>query len=299
MNYRKRFVVDPGAKVRLDKIDSGFKDKENQSRKDATAEIQKHVERLARAHYLLYADASKSLLVVLQGLDAGGKDGVVRHVFTAMNPQGTLVSSFKQPSRIEAAHDFLWRAHLHTPAKGQVVIFNRSHYEDVLVVRVHKLVPKAVWSERYELINDFERMLHEHGTRIVKFYLHISPEEQLERFAQRLDDPQRRWKISEADYSERKLWPDYMKAYEEALERTSTKRAPWYVIPSDHKWFRNLAISEILADTLEDMDLKLPPAEVDIAEIRRKYHAAATREARRDHQPFKVSTQGADAPPNL
>jgi polyphosphate kinase 2 (PPK2 family) len=148
MNYGKRFVVEPGAKVRLDKIDPGFKDKDNQSHKQATAEIQKHVERLAKSQYLLYADGSKSLLVVLQGLDAGGKDGVVRHVFTAMNPQGTLVSSFKQPSKIEAAHDFLWRAHLHTPSNGQVVIFNRSHYEDVLVVRVHKLVPKAVWSER-------------------------------------------------------------------------------------------------------------------------------------------------------
>jgi polyphosphate kinase 2 (PPK2 family) len=149
MNYRKRFVVEAGAKVRLDKIDAGFKDKDNESEKHATAEIQKHVGRLAMAQYLLYADASKSLLVVLQGLDAGGKDGVVRHVFIAMNPQGTLVSSFKQPSRIEAAHDFLWRAHLHTPAKGEVVIFNRSHYEDVSVVRVHKLVLKSVSSERY------------------------------------------------------------------------------------------------------------------------------------------------------
>jgi polyphosphate kinase 2 (PPK2 family) len=149
------------------------------------------------------------------------------------------------------------------------------------------------------LINDFERMLHDNGTRIIKFYLHISPEEQLERFAQRLDDPMRRWKISEADYSERKLWPDYMKAYEEALERTSTKRAPWFVIPSNHKWFRNLAISEILADTMDDMDLKLPPAEVDIAEIDRKYHAAAVRQARRDHQPLKASPREADKPPNL
>ena len=280
MNYRKRFVVEPGAKVRLDKIDPAFKDKHDNRRTSATPEIQKHVERLAKAQYLLYADGNQSLLVVLQALDAGGKDGVVRHVFSAMNPQGTLVSSFKQPSKIEAAHDFLWRAHLHTPAKGQVVIFNRSHYEDVLVVRVHKMVPKSVWSKRYDLINDFEKMLHDNGTRILKFYLHISPEEQLERFAQRLDDPMRHWKISEGDYSERKLWPDYMKAYEDAMERTSTKHAPWYVIPSDHKWFRNLAISEILADTMEDMDLKLPPAQVDIAEIRGKYHAAAARQAR-------------------
>ena len=242
---------------------------------------------MANAQYLLYADGSQSLLVVLQGLDAAGKDGVVRHVFTAMNPQGTLVSSFKQPSNIEAAHDFLWRAHLHTPAKGQVVVFNRSHYEDVLVVRVHKLVPKDVWSKRYELINDFEEMLHENGTRILKFYLHISPEEQLERFKQRLEDPMRQWKISEADYSERKLWPEYMDAYEEAIEKTSTKHAPWYVIPSNHKWFRNLAISEILADTLDDMDLKLPPAQVDIEDIRRKYHAAVSNQER--HEPAESS----------
>jgi PPK2 family polyphosphate:nucleotide phosphotransferase len=200
-----------------------------------------------------------------------------------------LAFSFKQPNNIEAAHDFLWRAHLHTPGKGQVVIFNRSYYEDVLVVRVHKMVPKSVWSRRYDLINDFEKMLHDNGTRILKFYLHISPEEQLERFAQRLDDPMRHWKISEGDYSERKLWPEYMEAYEEAIAKTTTKGAPWYVIPSDHKWFRDLAISEILADTLEDMDLKLPRAAVDIPEIRRKYHAAAAGQARRGQKPPKAS----------
>ena len=210
MNYRKRFVIEPGAKVRLGKIDPGFKDKHDESHKDAAPEIKKHLDRLAKAQYLLYADGSKSLLVVLQALDAGGKDGVVRHVFATMNPQGTLVSSFKQPSEIEAAHDFLWRAHLHTPAKGQVAIFNRSHYEDVLVVRVHKMVPKSVWSKRYELINDFEKLLHDNGTRILKFYLHVSPEEQLARFEQRLDDPMRHWKISEGDYSDvscgRTIW---------------------------------------------------------------------------------------------
>jgi PPK2 family polyphosphate:nucleotide phosphotransferase len=295
MNYRKRFVVEPGAKVRLDRIDPGFKDRHDESHDSATPEIQKHVERMAKAQYLLYADGSKSLLVVLQALDAGGKDGVVRHVFTAMNPQGTLVSSFKEPSSLEAAHDFLWRIHLHTPGKGQVVIFNRSHYEDVLVVRVHKLVPKHVWSKRYELINDFEKMLHENGTRVLKFYLHIDPEEQLERFKQRLDDPMRNWKISESDYTERKLWPDYVEAYEDAMEKTSTKHAPWYVIPSNHKWFRNLAISEILADTMEGMGLKLPSAEVDMAEIRRKYHSAAARQARRGHKSPKAPSRSKHA----
>ncbi len=175
-----------------------------------------------RRSIYLYADGDKLLLVVLQALDAGGKDGVVRHVFSAMNPQGTSVFGFRQPSKFEAAHDFLWRAHRRTPGKGEVVIFNRSHYEDVLVVRVHKLVPKAVWSKRYELINDFEKILSENGTRILKFHLHISPDEQLERFEQRLDDPLRHWKISKADYSERKLWPPISRH----MRRPWKERAP-------------------------------------------------------------------------
>jgi PPK2 family polyphosphate:nucleotide phosphotransferase len=274
MDYRKHFLVEPGTKIRLGKIDPAFKDAQ-QSQQGSAMEIEKHAERMAKLQYLLYADGRQSLLVVLQALDAGGKDGVVRHVFRAMNPQGTSVVAFKQPTRIEAAHDFLWRAHLHAPTKGEVVIFNRSHYEDVLVVRVHKTVPRSVWSKRYELINDFERILAKDGTRILKFYLHISPAEQLERFKKRLDDPTRYWKISESDYTERKLWPNYIEAFEDAIEKTSTKHAPWFVIPSNHKWFRNLAISTIVADTMEDMDLKFPPAQVDIAAIRRKYHAAA------------------------
>jgi PPK2 family polyphosphate:nucleotide phosphotransferase len=184
------------------------------------------------------------------------------------------VFGFKQPSDEEAAHDFLWRAHLRAPARGQVVVFNRSHYEDVLVVRVHKLVQHSVWSKRYELINDFETMLARNGTTMLKFYLHISPQEQLARFKQRLDDPSRHWKISESDYSERELWPQYMHAYEDAIAATSKKRAPWYIIPADHKWFRNLAVSQIIADTMDDMGLKLPPTRVDIADIERKYHAA-------------------------
>ncbi len=207
----------------------------------------------------------------------------MRHVFTAMNPQGTAVFGFKQPSKEELAHDFLWRAHLRTPAKGEVVIFNRSHYEDVLVVRVHKLVPQSVWSKRYDLINDFEKLLTDTGTRILKFYLHISPQEQLARFAQRLDDPARHWKISESDYSERKLWPEYVTAYEDAMTLTSTKHAPWFVIPANHKWFRDLAVSQIIADTMEDMGLKLPPAQVNIADIRHKYHAAV-RDAKKDEK---------------
>jgi PPK2 family polyphosphate:nucleotide phosphotransferase len=273
MDYRKNFLVKPGAKVRLSKIDASYTGK-HETHEKALPEIRKHVERVDKLQYLLYADGNQSLLVVLQALDAAGKDGVVRHVFSGMNPQGTSVFGFKQPSKDEAARDFLWRAHLRTPAKGEVVVFNRSHYEDVLVVRVHKLVPHSVWSKRYDLINDFEKMLAQNGTSILKFYLHISPEEQLERFKQRLDDPSRHWKISESDYSERDLWPQYVEAYEDAMTLTSTTRAPWYVIPSNHKWFRNLAVSQIIADTMDEMGLKLPPTHIDIADIRRKYHKA-------------------------
>jgi PPK2 family polyphosphate:nucleotide phosphotransferase len=277
MDYREKFMVEPGTKVRLSKIDPAYSGK-YESRDTAAPEIARHVERMAKLQYLLYADGDQSVLVVLQALDAAGKDGVVRHVFSGMNPQGTSVFGFKQPSKEEAAHDFLWRAHLRTPGKGEVVIFNRSHYEDVLVVRVHKLVPHSVWSKRYDLINDFEKMLTASGTRILKFYLHISPQEQLSRFAQRLDDPSRNWKISDSDYSERELWPQYVDAYEDAMALTSTKRAPWYVIPANHKWFRDLAVSQIIADTMDEMGLKLPPAHVDLADIRRKYHAAKREE---------------------
>ncbi len=273
MNYHKKFVVKPGSKVHLGKINPSYGDK-HQDEKAAREQTTKQVERMAHLQYLLYADASQSLLIVLQGLDAAGKDGVIRRLFTGFNPQGTSVFAFKQPDKVELAHDFLWRAHNHAPGKGEVAIFNRSHYEDVLVVRVHKMVPRSVWSKRYDFINEFEKMLAENGTRILKFYLHISPEEQLERFRKRLEDPARRWKISESDYSERELWPKYIKAYEDVLERTSTTRAPWYVIPADQKWFRNLAISQIVADTMDKMGLKLPPPRVDLALIRRKYHTA-------------------------
>lgn len=273
MDYRKKFAVEPGAKVRLAKIDASYTGK-HESHEKAQPEIEKHVQRMDKLQYLLYADGNQSLLVVLQALDAAGKDGVIRHVFSGMNPQGTFVFGFKQPSKFEAAHDFLWRAHFRTPGKGEVVIFNRSYYEDVLVVRVHQLVDQSVWSKRYDLINDFETMLSRNGTSILKFFLHISPEEQLARFNQRLDDPSRHWKISDSDYSERELWPKYVEAYEDAIALTSTKRAPWYIIPANHKWFRNLAISQIIADTMGEMGLKLPPTHVDMADIRRKFHTA-------------------------
>jgi PPK2 family polyphosphate:nucleotide phosphotransferase len=273
MDYRKKFLVEPGAKVRLSKVDPSYTGK-HETHEKALPEIQAHVERMDKLQYLLYADGNQSLLVILQALDAAGKDGVIRHVFSGMNPQGTSVFGFKQPSKQEADHDFLWRAHRCTPAKGEVVVFNRSHYEDVLVVRVHKLVPRSVWSKRYEQINSFETTLSRAGTTILKFFLHISPEEQLARFKQRLDDPSRHWKISESDYSERELWPQYVEAYEDAMALTSTKRAPWYVIPANHKWFRNLAVSQIIADTMDEMGLKLPATRVNLPDIRRKYHAA-------------------------
>lgn len=273
MDYRKKFLVRPGRQLRLSDIDPEESGEHGTHRK-AKSEIRQYEDRLEALQYLLYADGRQSLLVVLQGLDAAGKDGVIRHALTSMNPQGTFVSCFKQPSREELAHDFLWRAHRATPAKGEVVIFNRSHYEDVLVVRVHNLVPPEIWAARYGLINEFEAMLAQNGTKILKFYLHITPEEQLKRFRERLDDETRHWKISESDYLERKFWPQYIEAYEDAMTKTSTPAAPWYVIPSNKKWFRNLAIAQIITATLEDMALRLPPSHVDIADIRRKYHAA-------------------------
>ena len=278
MSYKKMFQVEHGDKLKLDKIDPDFTAK---IKKKATAleQIAKYTKKLRALQYLLYAESKRSVLICLQALDAAGKDGAINHVLGNMNPQGTRVRGFKVPSHEEAAHDFLWRIHRQTPGKGEVVIFNRSHYEDVLVVRVHDLVPKNVWSNRYELINDFEKGLIANETHIIKFFLHISPDEQLRRFKKRIDDPARHWKISESDYSERKLWPKYTEAYEDAIGKTSTNSAPWYVIPSNHKWFRNLAISKIVVETLESMSMQFPPPTVDLADIRRKYHAAVGAEA--------------------
>ena len=273
MNYYKEFMVPPGAKVRLDKIDAGFTDK-HESHEAAAPEIEKDLQKLRDLQFRLYAEGKQSLLICLQAMDAAGKDGTVNHVLSAMNPQGCSVHGFKQPSAEEAAHDFLWRIHKACPARGRVAIFNRSHYEDVLVVRVHNLVPKSVWSKRYEQINAFERLLADNNTRILKFYLHITADEQLSRFKQRIDDPSRHWKISEGDYAERPYWNDYRKAYESALNRCSTPHAPWFVIPANHKWFRNLAVARIMVQALEDMNPKFPEPAVDMADIEKKYHRA-------------------------
>ena len=273
MDYRKRFLVPPGRRPRLEDRDPAFTD-EGADKHSAAQEVAKLQRRIDELQFHLFAERKRSLLICLQALDAGGKDGVIRHVLGAMNPQGCRVVSFKQPSVEELAHDFLWRVEQETPKRGEVVVFNRSHYEDVLVVRVHHMVPKRVWSARYAMINDFERRLVANGTHIVKFFLQISKEEQLERFRRRLDDPSRHWKISETDYTEREYWDDYLAAYEHAIGECSTEHAPWYVIPSDHKWFRNLAVSRIVLETMEGLGIVLPTPTVDIDEIRREYHAA-------------------------
>jgi PPK2 family polyphosphate:nucleotide phosphotransferase len=274
LDYRKKLIVKPGSKVRLKDIDPGYHGK-HETEEAAAEDLNANVARLTALQYRLYAERKHALLIVVQGIDAAGKDGTCWHVITAMNPQGTTVTGYKQPTEKELAHDFLWRIHPHAPGLGEVAVFNRSHYEDVLVVRVHKLVPKPVWRGRYGLINDFEALLTDRGVTILKFFLYISPEEQLERFRQRLDDPLRQWKISEADYKEREFWDDYVEAYEAMLEKCSTGMAPWYVIPSNHKWFRNLAVSSIIADTLDDLKMKMPEPTVDLGQIRRDYHSAA------------------------
>jgi PPK2 family polyphosphate:nucleotide phosphotransferase len=256
-DLRATLLVKPGTRARLAKIDPnatfGF------DKSTAAPLTQRRLARLADLQDRLWAESRRSVLVVLQGIDAAGKDGTIGKVMEAFNPQGCVVSSFKVPTPEELAHDFLWRVHKRTPGKGEIGIFNRSHYEDVLVVRVHDLVPKRVWSRRYEQINDFERTLAEAGTTIVKFFLAIDRDEQRERFQARYDDPTRRWKFSMGDLEERKRWDDYQSAFDDALTRTSTSWAPWYVIPANHKWFRNLAVASILADTIAGMKPAYPP----------------------------------------
>src|SRR2546421_1668941 len=277
-NYVKKLIVKPSSKIRLKHFDPGYHGK-HESHKSALPEIQENRQKMEDLQYLMYAENKHSLLIVLQGLDAAGKDGVVRHVLTGMNPSGCVAVNFKEPTAKELAHDFLWRVHPHVPAKGSVVIFNRSHYEDVLVARVHGLVPEKIWSKRYDEINDFERLITtENNTTILKFFLHISKEEQLARFKKRLDDSARQWKISESDYKEREYWYDYTKAFEDVLTKTSTAHSAWFIIPSDHKWFRDLAVSQTIVRHMEDMDMEFPEPTVNLAEIRREYHQAAGEE---------------------
>lgn len=252
------FLVQPGSSLNLADHDPG--DTAGCGDKDAAkSEFKHNIERLQALQQVLWAENKHSLLIVLQAMDAGGKDGTIRNVFRGLNPQGCRVTGFKVPSEEERAHDFLWRIHKAVPRRGEVGIFNRSHYEDVLVVRVHNLAPEAVWRPRYEQINHFEKLLADSGTTILKFYLHISRQEQKERFEARLRDPAKNWKFSLDDVAKRQYWGDYMCAFEEALSRCSTPWAPWYVIPANRKWYRNLAISRILVQALEGLAMRYPP----------------------------------------
>ena len=254
----KALRVRPGSSPRLARVDPKDTSAFDGSKAEAEDRIERLRAELDRLQELFYADHRHAMLVVLQGMDSAGKDGVIRHVFSGVNPQGVEVASFKVPTDEERDHDFLWRVHRHAPAKGRIAIFNRSHYEDVLAVRVHRLVPKDVWMRRYRSINEFERTLVDEGTSVLKFFLHIDRREQRERIRARLADPTKRWKFSASDVRERTFWPKYKAAYEELLARTSTHHAPWYVIPSDHKGFRNWAVSRVLVDTLKGLRLRYP-----------------------------------------
>ncbi len=227
-------------------------------------------DRLSELQRRLWAESHQALLVVIQAIDTGGKDGTIRHVFTGVNPQGVHVRSFRAPSETELAHDFLWRIHQQTPERGAITIFNRSHYEDVLVVRVHDLVPEDTWRRRYGHIRDFERMLNDEGTRVVKLFLNISKDEQQERLQARLDEPDKNWKFNASDLDDRALWGDYQEAFTEAIAETATGYAPWYVVPANRKWYRNLVVSTILIETLESMDPQYPDPEpgLDAIEIK-------------------------------
>lgn len=270
-SYQRKFLVNPAASFKLTDIDPSDKGA-HQDKKSAQEELKHYLQRLLSLQYLLYAEDRQSLLICLQALDAGGKDGTIRHVLGHMNPQGCRVHPFRVPTSEEAAHDFLWRAHRRAPARGEVVIFNRSHYEDVLVARVHELVPEATWRKRYDAINAFEKQLVDNGTHVLKFFLHISKDEQLQRFRKRLNDPNRHWKISEADYQERQYWDAYQQAYQDALSRCSTPWAPWFVIPANHKWYRNLMILKIVVEYLDALHISTPEPRVDIEELKKKYH---------------------------
>jgi PPK2 family polyphosphate:nucleotide phosphotransferase len=258
------WIVPAGSSVSLKDRPTASKEGAPGDKKETEDALHQTVQQISSYQERLWAEGKQSLLVVLQAMDTAGKDGTIRAVFSGVNPQGVHVTSFKSPTSDELAHDFLWRHHKATPAKGEIGVFNRSHYEDVLVVRVKNLVPEEVWRPRYELINAFEKQLTHASTTVIKFFLHMSKEEQAGRLQARLDDPSKRWKFNSGDLVERKLWDDYQEAYQEALSKTSTEYAPWYVIPADRKWYRNWAIASVIAQTLENMAPQYPePEEVD------------------------------------
>ena len=263
----KRYMVSPGSKFSLGDVDpsdtSGF----DGDKKEGEKAIDSILARLDPLQELLYAEHKHKLLIVLQGMDTAGKDGTIRRVFEGVNPEGVRVAHFGVPSEEEKDHDYLWRAHKQVPGKGEIVLFNRSHYESVLVERVHGIVPESVWSKRYQQLVDFERMLSEEGTTVVKFFLHIDKKEQAKRFQDRLNDPTKHWKFSYLDYNERSFWKEYIRAYQEALERTSTEFAPWYVVPSNHPWFRDLVVSEVVIDALGSLKMQYPKLDPKKAEF--------------------------------
>ena len=261
-----RFRVEPGTRARLADIDpdesEGYKRK-----RDVADELKRHRDRISDLQARLYGEQKRSLLIVLQAMDTGGKDGTIKGVFQGVNPQGCQVWSFKAPSNEEAAHDFLWRYHQKAPPKGMIHIFNRSHYEDVLIVRVKDLVPESVWRPRYEAINQFEYALTMSGVTVLKFFLHISKDEQKRRLESRLQDPDKRWKFSSNDLKERAWWDDYQAAFEDAVNHCSSPHAPWYVIPANRKWYRNLVVARTIADTLEAMAPRFPAAEKGLDKV--------------------------------
>ena len=266
MKLKSPWLVKPHTKVKLSGFDTsatgGF------THEQATKALDKHRDSLGKLQELLYAGQQHAVLIVLQGMDTAGKDGTISHIFSGINPQGCDVAAFKVPTPLEARHDFLWRCHTAVPPRGIIAIFNRSHYEDVLAPRVHKLIDTKTARLHMDDINAFEETLVDTGTIVLKFFLHISRDEQKRRLQSRLDDPQKHWKFSTGDLAERKFWPDYQDAYEDILQHTSRKHAPWFVIPADHKWHRNLAISQILVDALTPLKLRYPAPTVDVSKIK-------------------------------
>jgi len=260
------YRVQPGEPIVLAEVDPN--DTEHyKKKKNVETELDIQRQRLQNLQERLYAENKRSVLIVLQAMDTGGKDGTIKHVFSGINPQGCQIWSFKQPSVEESNHDFLWRYHQRTPQRGMINIFNRSHYEDVLIVRVKQLVPEEVWRQRYHVINEFEQMLTLSNVTVIKFFLHISKDEQKRRLESRLTNPDKRWKFSSNDLKERLLWDDYQKAFEDAINNCSTGYAPWYVVPANNKWYRNLVIARTIADTLEAMNPQYPSAEVGLEKI--------------------------------
>lgn len=261
-----RSRIQPGQQIKLAQIDPNYCE-DYKKKKDIETELEKQRLRLSTLQERLYAENKRSLLIVLQAMDTGGKDGTIKHVFQGINPQGCRVWSFKTPSDEELSHDFLWRYHQRTPQRGMITIFNRSHYEDVLIVRVKQLVPEEVWRKRYNIINEFEYMLTQNNITVIKFFLHISKDEQKQRLEKRLQDPNKRWKFSINDVNERRFWDDYQQAYEDAINNCSTAYAPWYVVPANQKWYRNLVIARTIADTLEAMNPQYPIVEQQLENI--------------------------------